>query len=305
VDVDAEDENGETALVIAAKEGKSKHVKMLMANKAHLDVKSKDGVPAIEIIAEKIPSAIDEFTQRLDSGVSFGQKNDGIARLDFRKLFTTRWKDQTSHFGDMEFFFGIINSPFKTKLEHPLLWAFLNMKLVQVKKFYYFMILCHLVFSFVLSIYCGLVFSRLCPPGEEANLEKRWEFTSTISCNLENISEGRKTAIFSCWIFLLVSLLIYSMRELMRMTTRPLTYFFWLKRGGKRGGADCYRNIAIIVFSALAVSRPIHLVPRAVELLVPRWTYYAASIACFFSWWEMMFMVGKIPKFGKYVHMFR
>ena len=32
----------------------------------------------------------------------------------------------------MDFFFGLMKSPMKTCLEHPLLWAFLNMKLVQV-----------------------------------------------------------------------------------------------------------------------------------------------------------------------------
>ena len=41
------------------------------------------------------------------------------------------------------------------------------------------------------------------------------------------------------------------------------------------------------------------------EFALPRWSFYSASLACLTTWLEMMCMVGKIPKFGKYVHMFR
>ena len=67
---------------------------------------------------------------------------------------------------------------------------------------------------------------------------------------------------------------------------------------------DSYRNLAIIILSMLAVSQG-KMMFGWKEYEVPRWTYYSASCACFTTWWEMMFMVGKIPKFGKYVHMFR
>ena len=65
----------------------------------------------------------------------------------------------------------------KTCLEHPLLWAFLNMKLVQVemilrghtcddivakvKRVYYITILCHLMYS-VTIIYSVLYLEILC-----------------------------------------------------------------------------------------------------------------------------------------------
>ena len=67
-----------------------------------------------------------------------------------------------------------MKSPMKTCLEHPLLWAFLNMKLVQVemiltcddkiaqvKRVYYITILCHLMYS-VTIIYSVLYLEILC-----------------------------------------------------------------------------------------------------------------------------------------------
>ena len=52
-------------------------------------------------------------------------------RLDFRRVFRNTWNTRSGQ-RDMDFFFGLMKSPMKTCLEHPLLWAFLNMKLVQV-----------------------------------------------------------------------------------------------------------------------------------------------------------------------------
>ena len=141
--VDAKDKNGETAIIIAAREGKAEHVKVLIASKAHIDNMSKEGMATIELIANRIPSAREEFTKRLDSGITFD--HNGVAKLDFTKVFRKLSKGEGND--NMDFFFGLINSPFKTMLEHPLLWAFLNMKLVQVKTFHYFTIFFHLLIS--------------------------------------------------------------------------------------------------------------------------------------------------------------
>ena len=203
----------------------------------------------------------------------------------------------------MAFFFGLINSPFKTALEHPLLWAFLNMKLVQVKRFYYFTILCHLVYSLLLSLYCGAVFNRICPAEGQKDIEQRWDMFSTINCNLDKANSTWRMVVITSWILLLISIVIYTMKELVKMTTRPRSYFYYSK-GDVYRNMDSYRNLAIIVLSMLSVSQG-QMMFGFDEYEMPRWTYYSASCACFTTWWEMMFMVGKIPKFGKYVHMFR
>ena len=57
--VDAKDTNGETAIIIAAREGKAEHVKVLIAQ---IDNMSKEGMATIELIANRILSAREEFT---------------------------------------------------------------------------------------------------------------------------------------------------------------------------------------------------------------------------------------------------
>ena len=301
--VDAEDFDSETPIIHAAREKRINHVKTLIQNRAHLDVKCKDGNAVMEMISNNIPCALDDFTDRLNEGVNSTQAKHGIVKLDFRKVFTTTWNTRRGP-GDMAFFFGLINSHFKTTLEHPLLWAFLNMKLVQVKRFYYFTIMCHLVFSLLMSLYCGAVYNRICPAEGQENVEERWNVFSTIHCNLEKkATESWRMVVITSWILLLFSLIIYTMKELVKMTTRPRSYFCYSK-GDVYRNMDSYRNVAIIILSMLAVSQG-KMMFGCKEYEVPRWTYYSASCACFTTWWEMMFMVGKIPKFGKYVHMFR
>ena len=116
-------------------------------NQAHLDMMMSDGTTVMEFVANKVPCTIDVFTQMLDKSITIDERECGLVRialtfdriftsllqvrLDFNRVFRSTWNTRTGQ-GDMDFFFGLIKSPFKTCLEHPLLWAFLNMKLVQV-----------------------------------------------------------------------------------------------------------------------------------------------------------------------------
>ena len=43
--------------------------------------------------------------------------------------------------------------------------------------------------------------------------------------------------------------------------------------------------------------------PEQVRTL-QRWQYHLASLTCFLLWTEMLFLVGKLPRFGLYVQMF-
>ena len=132
-----------------------------------------DGTTVMEFVANKVPSTIDVFTQMLDKSIIIDEKECGLVsiftqtklgrvstcttnqdddgvmhacdvfffkclpklsqvRLDFRRVFRNTWNSRSGQ-RDMDFFFGLMKSPMKTCLEHPLLWAFLNMKLVQVE----------------------------------------------------------------------------------------------------------------------------------------------------------------------------
>ena len=65
---------------------------------------------------------------------------------------------------------------------------------------------------------------------------------------------------------------------------------------------DGYRNLLIIISIVLVVYKGD---PLTKDLSQQRWQYHVASITCLLLWLEMLILVGKIPKFGKYIHMFK
>ena len=66
-----------------------------------------------------------------------------------------------------------------------------------------------------------------------------------------------------------------------------------------------YRNIAIIISIILVVHKGPRDVRRPTKLSLERWQYHLAAFTCMLLWLEMLMLVGKIPKFGKYIHMFK
>ena len=66
---------------------------------------------------------------------------------------------------------------------------------------------------------------------------------------------------------------------------------------------DGYRNLLIIISIVLVVHKGYP--GSRTDLSLQRWQYHVASITCLLLWVEMLMLVGKIPKFGKYIHMFK
>ena len=60
-----------------------------------------------------------------------------------------------------------------------------------------------------------------------------------------------------------------------------------------------YTNVATILSVSLASD------PRESGLCLVKWQYHVASLTCFILWVEKAYLVGKIPAFGHYIHMFR
>ena len=98
---------------------------------------------------------------------------------------------------------------------------------------------------------------------------------------------------YAAWIFLLISVFIYFGREVITLSIKKHTYFLkW----------EAYRNM-IIMFSIILV---VYQGPPIQDgLMIQRWQYHVAGYTCLLLWLEMLMLVGKIPKFGKYIHMFK
>ena len=142
------------------------------------------------------------------------------------------------------------------------------------------------------SVYCALLFGYLCSPKKVDPLH-RFDLTQEIPCDERD--ELIYTA-FVAWIFIILWLIFYIGKEAVILTIQQKKYFSKL---------DGYRNVAIIVFIILVVHRGPREVRGPTSLSLQRWQYHLAAFTCMLLWLEMLMLVGKIPKFGKYIHMFK
>ena len=181
----------------------------------------------------------------------------------------------------------------KDFVEQLLCHAFLYLKFYQVKWFYIMVVVAsHLIFSVVYSIYCGLLFGLICAPDEKANLDKRWDWFDNIDCKISTNYHNLNIA-FAAWMFLILFVIFYTFREIIKIASDQKSYFLrW----------DAYRNIFIVV-SVFLICHQGHPLEKNIRL--QRWQYHVAGVSCLLLWVEMMFLVGKLPRFGKHVQMFK
>jgi len=301
-EVDAQDTSGFTALHLAAIDRKASRVNLLIEHCADLSVKNKAGLSALYFINKKVPQCMKSLEYRLDTGM----KLDGGAselsskvKLDFTKLSSSINSYEKQ---DITFFMELMASPHQHILKHPLSEAFLYLKWNQVKYLYIvFIVSTHFIFSVVFTLYALLVYSSLCQPVDDVPKEpgQRWNiFHSYINCTASMRDASKATEVnevaITAWIFLIIFLVIYVLKEALKFISSPARYFQQL---------ESYHDLLIIATTLSIVW--LNPLLQTGELYVGRWQYHAASIGCFSTWLYMMFLIGRVPRFGKYVQMFR
>ena len=142
------------------------------------------------------------------------------------------------------------------------------------------------------SVYCGVLFGYLCSP-EKVDPDQRFDLRQEIPCDCKD--ELIYTA-FVAWIFIVLWLIFYIGKEAVCLSIHQEKYFSKM---------DSYRNVAIIMFIILVVHKGPRDVRKPTSLSLERWQYHLAAFTCMLLWLEMLMLVGKIPKFGKYIHMFK
>ena len=200
-----------------------------------------------------------------------------------------------------------MKSPHSHLLKHPLSEAFLHLKWKQIQYMHIaFIIFTHLVYSVVYTIYALMVFVQLCRPNSYDNfIDIRWNITSNVTCKFHPSGDPmsvdteyntyRKKAMLAqvSWVFLIMFTLIYVVNESIKIFTNLRDYFSkW----------DSYIDL-ILIFSFPLIS--FHEDPFVEVFSMRLWQFHMAAAGCFLSWLQMMFLIGKLPKFGKYVQMFR
>eukprot|EP00091_Calanus_sinicus_P011385 TRINITY_DN25825_c0_g1_i1.p1 TRINITY_DN25825_c0_g1~~TRINITY_DN25825_c0_g1_i1.p1 ORF type:complete len:106 (-),score=11.35 TRINITY_DN25825_c0_g1_i1:206-523(-) len=77
-------------------------------------------------------------------------------------------------------------------------------KFYQVKWFFIMIVvMSHLIFSVVFSIYTGLLFGLLCAPDDNSSLNKRWDWLDDIQCKMSDNQHTVNLA-FAAWMFLIL-----------------------------------------------------------------------------------------------------
>ena len=145
------------------------------------------------------------------------------------------------------------------------------------------------IFPVVFSVYSGTLFGYLCAPGKQ-DTYKRFYPSDEIKCTRVDY----KLAAYIAWLLLLLSMAVYIVKEIITISLsfRQRYFYKW----------ETYRNLLTIVAIVLVVHKGS---PNRDDLTLQRWQYHVAAYACLFLWLEMLMLVGKIPKFGKYIHMFK
>jgi len=295
--IEARNKDGLTPLHIAAIKRRRQNVNFLISKNAQLNSKDNDGISAVQTISKKVPQSMEEFCKHLDTGITMEKDDhnyDASITLDFSKLLDRR--KFVGNTNDMTLFLELVASPFKEYVEHPLCQSFLHLKFYQVKWFFIvFVLASHLIFSVVYSVYAGILFGYFCAQDEKDTRTERWNLTLPFKCKMPNTRYNMHmmNCASAAWIFLVIFNAIYLLREVIKFLSDKKNYFLrW----------DAYRNIFLIlsVFLICFQGQPTF---QNYELI--RWQFHVAVFSCLFLWVEMTFLVGKLPRFGKHVQMFR
>ena len=169
--------------------------------------------------------------------------------------------------------------------------AFLYLKWEQIKQIYHFItIFCHLVYSAVYTSYCLTLFVNLCQPSKASEAVE-----GKITCELQDKdSEAILLEVARwLWVILLLFTLLYASYEALNFKINIKRY---------------WENPESIIDILLIVSFPFisfHQSPWDETITMSGWQFQFAAVGCFLTWIQMMFFIGKMQRFGKYVQMFK
>ena len=305
--INMQDKNGTTALHLAALNRKLSRVRLLIKSGADLCIKNNAHKSALHFVMKYVPNSLRSIEERMDSGLQMDHSHenaegDSTIKMDFNILIPTK-RNGYNYISEVGLFTEVLSmrntDPAKLEkiLMHPLSLSFLHLKWQQIKWLYYLLILCsHFIYSFVYSIYTVMVFNKLCHP-DETNLNGtesiHERFTVRMECRIGPETRAAWNVACISWICLIFFNVIYSLKEITKMFHLKTKYFSeW---------ESCLNLLTIASFPMISFhSDPFH---REAGTHMHAWQYHAAGVGVLITWILQMFLIGKVPKFGKYVQM--
>merc|ERR1711971_835064 len=290
-EVDIQNSDGFTALHMAAIDRKPARVNLLISRDADLSLENNAGFSSLFFINKKVPQCMRAYEDRLDLGLkleNISTETSAKIKMDFNKLSPNI---NSLHRQDIAIFRELIKSGRADLIKHPLSQAFLYLKWEQIKQIYHFItIFCHLVYSVVYTSYCLLMFVKLCKPPEVDHNAAEDKYVS-VNCTLSgDDSEPAVHFARGFWITLLLFTLLYASYE-------ALNFKINIKRYWENPES------ILLIFSFPLIS--FHQDPWLDTATMKGWQFQLAAVGCFLTWIQMMFFIGKMQRFGKYVQMFK
>ncbi|KAF5293936.1 hypothetical protein FQA39_LY13641 [Lamprigera yunnana] len=271
--VNAADAFGYTPLHLAALNEYSQFVMMLINHGGDVTARTKGGISVLTFITRRTPDVIPKYISKFDSAIKLNDHELGDVdcelKLDFRVLVPSAYK------GESELLLNFIEVGHRDVLKHPLCETFLYLKWKRIRKFFLFSLFYHTLFVTLYTGYIIGVFLKNCP--------------ETISVN-DNCHISPYISILGY--FLIWFNFLFMAKEIFQLAHNWASYLrHW----------ENWLQWLIIISVFLSV---FPTTKKDVRYAVETWQHHVAAIGIFFTWIELMMIVGRFPIFGLYVQMF-
>lgn len=273
--VNQSDNFGYTPLHIAALNEFSNCVLLLLNHNGDVTARTNGGISALSFIVRRTPDVLPHYLLKFDQAIRVNDHDIGDVdcelKCDFRILVPNPDK------GEMDLLLTFIEVGQRHVLKHPLCETFLHFKWKRIRKFFLFSLFYHTIFVILFTLFVIGVFLRNCPR----------KAPSSTDCVIPVYIN-----VISCFLFVLTIMLLG--KELFQIAHGVHKYIRhwenWLQ----------WLIIISVPLCAVPMARGIDITED-----VYKWQHHIAAIAIFFTWLELMLIVGRFPMFGLYVQMFQ
>ncbi|KAI9555114.1 hypothetical protein GHT06_017629 [Daphnia sinensis] len=280
--VNAQNQLGQTPLHFAAINENSKLAAFLIKSGTDLSIKNREGNTSLELVARRVPNALQAIQRNLDSAVEITGHDptdlDCELRLDLRVLVP---RGNQQHAGEMAMLKSLIAADQRHFLQHPVVEAFLHLKWMKIRAI------------FILS----LIFQSCYVLSLSLNIHSMYVINDNVTdCSLNGNSSicepGNQVHANTLWYLTVIWGSASGCKELFQLYCNPKEY---------ARDPENYAQLFSIVGMVLTLLR---LDQKEAGEDHSDWQHHLAAVVIIVSWCNLMMHVGRFPVFGLYVQMF-
>ncbi|XP_075227016.1 ankyrin repeat domain 61 water witch [Lycorma delicatula] len=294
-DVKIQDRYGYTALHVAALNELIQCVDILIMHDADVSSRTKGGVSALSIVARKTPSCLTTICKKLDASISLhdpeASNREVELKLDFRYLL------RHSYGGEVGLLKTLIDEGQKSMLEHPLCGAFLYIKWLKIRRFYFCRLLLSAMFVLLLTTYVLTALAHYC---YNASVMRRSPSFNPNNMSIDEQLCKNNSAMYYVliesphsmqliWYVLVIFCLCEISRKLMSVAGYSTLRYYFFHLGNV---FEWFSIISVFVISFRYTNQTY------------TWQNHVGAFSILFGWANLMLMIGQLPVFGTYVAMF-